>query len=195
MLHSSMILNLKKIIACSTFVVVACFTGSAAAQGNESALRAGDSVVIKISGVPAEEIVVVNNSYDISDNGTINLPYIGQVKASGMRPSTLQQNIQSAYKSAEIYTNPTIQVTPNRDANTQVVFVSGEVKTPGKIPMSPGMTVHGAIVAAGDLTEFAKAKAVRLLRNGKAVEIDLRRVDSPAAQTPVQPGDTIHVPQ
>jgi protein involved in polysaccharide export with SLBB domain len=195
MFLSSMTLTLKKLIPGAVLAVMACFTASAAAQNNESALRAGDSVVIKISGVPAEEIVVVNNSYDISDNGTINLPYIGQVKASGMRPSTLQQNIQSAYKSAEIYTNPTIQVAPNRDANTQVVFVSGEVKTPGKIPMSPGMTVHGAIVAAGDMTEFAKAKTVRLLRNGKAVEIDLRRVDNPAAQTPVQPGDTIHVPQ
>ena len=190
-----MIPTMRNLTALLIAGLVACFTVSASAQNNESALRAGDSVVIKISGVPAEEIVVVNNSYDISDNGTINLPYIGQVKASGMRPSTLQQNIQSAYKSAEIYTNPTIQVAPNRDANTQVVFVSGEVKTPGKIPMSPGMTVHGAVVAAGDLTEFAKAKSVRLIRNGKAVEIDLRRVDSPAAQTPVQPGDTVHVPQ
>lgn len=171
-------------------------SGTVLGQGSESALRAGDSVVIKISGVPPEEIAVVNNSYDISDNGTINLPYIGQVKASGMRPSSLQQSIQSAYKAAEIYTNPTVQVAPNRETNlnTQVVFVSGEVKTPGKVPMSPGMTVHAAIVAAGDATEFAKMRSVKLIRNGRAMELDVRRVDSPGAMTPVQPGDTISVP-
>lgn len=182
----------------STLVALAmmvCSVGSVRGQGSESALRAGDSIVIKLSGVPAEEVLVVNNSYDISDNGTINLPYIGQIKASGLRPSTLQQSIQSAYRSAEIFTNPTIQVTANRDANTQVVFVSGEVKTPGKITMSPGMTVHGAVVAAGDATEFARMKAVKLIRNGRAVELDLRRADSPGALMPVQPGDTISVPQ
>lgn len=177
-----------------TVAMLVLFTSSAHAQGSESVLRAGDSIVIKLSGVPAEEVLVVNNSYDISDNGTVNLPYIGPVKASGLRPSSLQQSIQSAYRSAEIFTNPTIQVTANRDANTQVVFVSGEVKTPGKITMSPGMTVHGAIVAAGDATEFARMKAVKLIRNGRAVELDVRQVDSPAAQTPVQPGDTISVP-
>ncbi len=187
---------MKAILSLCSLLLLACFSTPAVAQGSENVLRPGDSVVLKISGVPAEEIAVVNNSYDISDNGTINLPYIGPVKAAGMRPSTLQQSIQSAYRSAEIYTNPTIQVAPNRDKdyNNQVVFVSGEVKTPGKVTISPGMTVHGAIVAAGDATEFAKMKAVKLIRNGRATELDVRRVDSPGAMTPVQPGDTISVP-
>lgn len=164
------------------------------AQSSESSLRAGDSIIVKISGVPPEEIAVVSTSYDISDNGTINLPYIGEVRAAGLRPSSLQQSIQAAYKNAEIFTHPTIQVTANRDAATQVIFVSGEVKTPGRIIVTPGMTVHGAIVAAGDITEFGSAKRVKLIRNGRSMELDLRRADSPAALTPVQPGDTVVVP-
>ena len=164
------------------------------AQSSESTLRAGDSIIVKISGVPPEEIAVVSTSYDISDNGTINLPYIGEVRASGLRPSTLQQNIQAAYKNADIFTHPTIQVTANRDAATQIIFVSGEVKTPGRIIVTPGMTVHGAIVAAGDITEFGSAKRVKLIRNGRSMELDLRRADSSAALTPVQPGDTVVVP-
>lgn len=165
------------------------------AQSSESTLRAGDSIIVKISGVPPEEIAVVSTSYDISDNGTINLPYIGEVRASGLRPSTLQQNIQAAYKNAEIFTHPTIQVTANREGGgTQVIFVSGEVKTPGRITITPGMTVHGAIVAAGDITEFGSAKRVKLIRSGRSMELDLRQADSPAALTPVQPGDTVVVP-
>lgn len=167
---------------------------SLSAQSSESSLRAGDSIIVKISGVPPEEIAVVSTSYDISDNGTINLPYIGEVRAAGLRPSSLQQSIQAAYKNAEIFTHPTIQVTANRDAATQVIFVSGEVKTPGRIIVTPGMTVHGAIVAAGDITEFGSAKRVKLIRNGRSMELDLRRADSPAALTPVQPGDTVVVP-
>ncbi|MFZ4763858.1 MAG: polysaccharide biosynthesis/export family protein, partial [Roseimicrobium sp.] len=120
-------------------------------QSAEAALRSGDSIIVKISGVPAEEIAVVSTSYDISDNGTINLPYIGEVRASGLRPSALQKSIEQAYRSAEVFTHPTIQVTANRDAATQVVYVSGEVKTPGRIVVTPGMTIHGAIVAAGDV--------------------------------------------
>lgn len=165
------------------------------AQSSESSLRSGDSIIVKISGVPTEEIAVVSTSYDISDNGTINLPYIGEVRASGLRPSILQRNIETAYKNAEIFTHPTIQVTANRDAATQVIFVSGEVKTPGRIVISPGMNVLGATIAAGGFTDFANARRVKLIRNGRPIELDCRNADNAAALTPVQPGDTVVVPQ
>ena len=170
---------------------------TAAGQGTESVLRAGDSIVIKISGVPAEEIAVVSTTYDISDNGTVNLPYIGQVRAAGMRPSALQQSIQGAYRSAEIFTHPTIQVAPNRGegANTQVIFVSGEVRTPSRITLSPGMTVSGSITAAGGFTDFASPRRVKLIRGGRSMELDCRQADSPGSLMSVQPGDTIVVPQ
>jgi protein involved in polysaccharide export with SLBB domain len=165
------------------------------AQSAESTLRSGDSIIVKISGVPPEEITVVSTSYDIGDNGTINLPYIGEVKASGLRPSTLQKNIEASYRAAQIFTHPTIQVSANKEAPTQVIFVSGEVKTPSRITMSPGMTVGGSITAAGGFTDFANVKRVKLIRNGKAQELDCRQADSAAALTRVQPGDTIVVPQ
>jgi protein involved in polysaccharide export with SLBB domain len=172
------------------------FTGvTASAQNTESALRPGDSIIVKISGVPTEEINVVSNTYDIADNGSINLPYIGQVQATGMRPSALQRSIESAYKSADIFTHPTVQVTPNREAATQVVYVSGEVKAPGRIGMTPGMSVHDTITSAAGPTDFANMKKVKLTRNGQTRELDLRRADGPDAALPAQPGDKIHVSQ
>ena len=179
-----------------TFWAMLSFLSSSAIYGQsaEASLRAGDSIIVKISGVPPEEIAVVSTSYDIADNGTINLPYIGEVRASGLRPSALQKSIEQAYRSAEVFTHPTIQVTANRDAATQVVYVSGEVKTPGRIVVTPGMTIHGAIVAAGDVTEFGSMKRVKLIRGGRPTELDLRMADSAAAQMPVRPGDTIVVP-
>jgi protein involved in polysaccharide export with SLBB domain len=175
-------------------IMVVLGTKSVHAQ-TESSLRNGDSIVVKISGVPPEEVTMVSTSYDISDRGTINLPYIGEVRAAGKRPSTLQKDIEVAYKSAQIFTHPTIQVMANKDSQTQMVFVSGEVKTPNRITMTPGMTVSGAIIAAGGPTDFAAMKRVKLVRAGRGVELDCRQADSQGSLTPVQPGDTVVVPQ
>lgn len=165
------------------------------AQGVEQTLRPGDSIALKLSGVPAEEIAVVNNTYDISDGGTINLPYIGEVRASGLRPSQLQKNIEAVYKSAEIFTHPTIQVTANKESPTQVLYVSGEVKSPGRILISPGMTVHQAMTAAGGPTDFAKLTKVKFTRGTQTRLLDLKKSDGPDAALPVRPGDQIHIPQ
>lgn len=185
----------RRLLALLSLFAVAASLSPAHAQNAESTLRSGDSIIVKISGVPAEEIAVVSTSYDIGDNGTINLPYIGEVRASGMRPSSLQRSIEAAYKSAQIFTHPTIQVTANKEAATQVIFVSGEVKLPNRITMTPGMTVGGSITAAGGFTDFASPKKVKLIRSGRATELDCRQADSPGSLMPVQPGDTIVVPQ
>lgn len=165
------------------------------AQNTEQLLRPGDSIIIKLSGVPPEEITVISNSYDIGDSGTINLPYIGEVRAAGVRPSQLQKNIEGAYKTAEIFTHPTIQVSTNQQNPTQVIYVSGEVKTPRSVPLSPGMTIHDAITSAGGPTDFAKMKAVKHTRGGVTSIRDLRKADNPDSQISAQPGDKIHVPQ
>jgi polysaccharide export outer membrane protein len=167
------------------------------AQGVEQQLRPGDSIIVKLSGVPAEEVAVVSNTYDVSDKGTINLPYIGEVRASGLRPSTLQKNIEGAYKSADVYTHPTIQVALNtaNGGGTQVIYVSGEVKTPRAVPITPGMTVHDAITAAGGPTDFANMRKVKHTRSGATRLLDLKKADGPDAQIPAQPGDKVHLPQ
>ncbi len=182
----------------SSFLIAAALILGAAplsAQGTESTLRTGDSIIVKISGVPPEDVAMVSTSYDIGDKGNINLPYIGEIHAAGLRPSALQKNIEAAYRNAQIFTHPTIQVTANKEAPTQVIFVSGEVKLPNRITMSPGMTVGGSITAAGGFTDFASPRKVKLIRSGRALELDCRQADSPGSLTPVQPGDTIVVPQ
>lgn len=177
------------------FLAVTLPSQTAMAQNTEQLLSAGDSIVVKLSGVPLEDTTVVSNTYDIGDSGTINLPYIGEVRAAGVRPSQLQKNIEAAYKSAEIYVHPTIQVTLNEVKQTQVIYVSGEVKTPRAVPVTPGMTIHDAITAAGGPTDFAKMKAVKHTRGGVTSIRDLRKADNPDAQIPAQPRDKIHVSQ
>ncbi len=186
---------MKKLLSLCAALLPLCFVSGLKADNIEQTLRGGDSIVVKLSGVPTEEIPVVSNTYDISNGGTINLPYIGEVRAAGLHPSQLQKNIEAAYKSGEIFTHPTVQVTASHEAPTQVIFVSGEVKLPNHIGMSPGMTVFDAITSAGGPTDFAKMKAVKFTRNGVTRILDLRKADNPDGQIPAQAGDKIHVPQ
>lgn len=165
-------------------------------QGVESVLRPGDSIIIMLSGVPAEFAQGISKPYDISESGNINLTYLGEFRAAGLRPSELQKKIEVAYIAAEIFTKPTIEVTHNREGGTgtQVIYVSGEVKQPMPVPMRPGMSVHDAITSAHGPTDFAKMKEVKLTRNGVTRILDLRKADNPDALLPVQAGDRIHVP-
>src|SRR5690606_30876593 len=75
-----------------------------------SQIEAGRSVQIAIMGVPAEEKGKIDANYPVSSSGTINLPFIGTIRAAGMSAEGLAISIQNAYKNAEIYNDPTIQV-------------------------------------------------------------------------------------
>jgi polysaccharide export outer membrane protein len=61
--------------------------------------------------------------------------------------------------------------------------------------MSPGMTVHDAMTAAGGPTDFADLKKVKFTRNGVTRVIDLRKADNPDAAIPAEAGDKLHIPQ
>lgn len=185
---------MKKISSLFLLAALLLMSVPAHSQNAENILRPGDSIVVKLSGVPTEESVVVTSSYDISDKGTINLPYIGEVNAAGQRPSQLQKSIEAAYKNGDIYTHPTILVSSDKTGpTTQVIFVSGEVKAPGRVTMSIGMTTHDSITSAGGPNEWARMNKVKFTRNGNTKELDLKKADNPDSRIQVQPGDRIHV--
>ena len=55
----------------------------------------------------------------------MNLLHIGEVRAAGLKPSTLQRTIEQTYIAREIYTRPTVTVTTNDSASTaQMVYVA-----------------------------------------------------------------------
>jgi protein involved in polysaccharide export with SLBB domain len=76
----------------------------------ELPLKANDRVTISIGGIPDSEVAQISKVYTISDNGTVNLLYIGEVRAAGLKPSTLQRTIEQTYIAREIYTRPTVTV-------------------------------------------------------------------------------------
>jgi hypothetical protein len=76
------------------------------------------------------------------------------------------------------------------------ISVGGDVKSPQLLEYAPDLTVMRAINAAGGLSEYADRKKVRLLRSGTATILDLNAIRAdPSKDVPLQPGDSIEVPQ
>ena len=158
-------------------------------------IEAGKAIQITISGVPSEEKGRIDGIYPVSDAGFINMPFIDTVRAAGLRNEDLAVALQSRYKSLGIYTNPTIQVISNtgNSINEQTVYLGGQVRGPGPKAFTKGLTLYQAIQAAGGATEFGSMKRVKLFRGGRQTMYDLTK--SQFMNIPVQPNDTIEVPQ
>ncbi|HMF48809.1 MAG TPA: SLBB domain-containing protein, partial [Candidatus Saccharimonadales bacterium] len=84
--------------------------------------------------------------------------------------------------------------------NSGEVLVEGWVEKPGSYKISPGLTLLGAVVAAGGAMYAADRSAVRIVRAGKTGEKIFLKGDMEKIKTgdgsdiPVQEGDVIEVP-
>jgi protein involved in polysaccharide export with SLBB domain len=160
----------------------------------DATLRPGDTMDLKIGGVPSTEISSVSGQYTIDGEGNINLPYIGRLKIAGLAPGAAQAMIESVYKARKIYTNPNIVIT--MQPQSRFVNVGGEVKSPQRVPFTPDLTVLSAINAAGGFSPFADQRRIRLLRGQKVTIIDAKKIRSnPSRDVQLEPGDQVEVPQ
>jgi polysaccharide biosynthesis/export protein len=88
-------------------------------------------------------------------------------------------------------------VVPNADA----VYVLGEVKTPGQVKYTKGLTVMTAIASAGGFTPLASGRRVTVVRGDDAKKEVLRvnvndiMSDPESKDVPLKPNDVITVPQ
>ncbi len=182
-------MNIKPFIGSIAFVLLL-----ATLFAQDAVLRSGDSLEIRIGGVPVEEVQQVSGTYTIDGDGYVNLPHIGKVRASEATQSELQRAIESAYISRQIYTNPSITLTiPNM---ARFVNTGGEVKAPQRVPFTADLTLLGAISASGGFTDFADQGKVRLLRDGKVTIVNVKEVrKDPEKDIRLKPGDRIEVPQ
>lgn len=161
-----------------------------------SQIEAGQSVKIKIMGVPADEKAKIDETYPVSKNGMVNMPFIGEIRAAGLASEELAKAIERAYRDGEIYPDPTIAVIANGIEDVivdQAVHIGGSVRAPGPRPFAKGLTVFQAVQAAGGPNDFGAMNRVILLREGKQQVIDLEGLAGKGVIT--MPNDTIDVPK
>ena len=113
-----------------------------------SQLGPGDSVTIRIYGQPDSD-----NAY-VGDDGTINVPLVGNVQVAGLSAIEAAARVAKALKDGGYFLDPhvTIAVTESR---SQLVSVMGEVGTVGRYPITPRTTIVELLTQAGGLRETA----------------------------------------
>ncbi len=170
------------------------FVSAGVLRASDAAFRTGDTIELRIGGVPGEETQLITGTYTVDGEGFVNLPHVGKVRAAGLGQAALQSAIEAAYRAGEIYTNPSITVTV--PAALRFVNVSGDVRQPRRVEYTSDLTLLGAISACGGFTEYADQGKVRLIRRGGVQIVNIKAVrKDPALDVVLLPGDQIEVPQ
>lgn len=158
-------------------------------------ILAGKSITISVLGIPTEEKGRIDGAYPVADNGNINMPFIGEVRAAGSKPEVLAKVLEARYRGAQIYRNPTFQVVSDAGVaglDEAFVHVAGQVGRNGPVKFNRGMTLFQAIAAAGGPNAFGTMKRVKVLRAGQQRQYDLTELQN--MQILLEPNDTIEVP-
>jgi polysaccharide export outer membrane protein len=168
-------------------------TPAPAAAVPEYRIARGDKLRIEVY-----KDTYLSQSVQVRPDGRITLPLAGDLGAEGLTSIELRDRISNLLK--EYVANPVVTVIVVETVDP-VVYVMGEVNTPGSVPMRGPMTVLQALAVAGGFKEFANPKGIRILRrtaDGTTVQtIPFNYKDAIKPEAVVvllQPGDTVVVP-
>jgi polysaccharide export outer membrane protein len=89
----------------------------------------------------------------VGADGTFDYPYIGLVKAGGVTLRAIQQDITTRLKEKYLR-NPQVSIEVE-SYRSQVVYVWGQVKTPGAVTLMGNITLTDALAKAGSPTPDA----------------------------------------
>jgi polysaccharide export outer membrane protein len=151
----------------------------------------GDVLSITYAGAPE-----LNLTQKVRADGKVSLPMIGDVRAAGRSVSSFQGSLASMY--AKRLQEPKVVVSVVSAA--AAVYVSGEVRGPGKIALDRPLTVLDAIMESGGFAPTADPRKVSVVRTERGIHkrYNLNMNDAmtgKAAAFYVRPFDVIHVGQ
>jgi len=129
-------------------------------------IRPGDVLRIEV----LEDSSLNRNALVLPD-GTIAVPLVGNIRASGQSVSSLQGQITSGLASS-FAKEPNVFVTVDTLSTASTggghahydIFVIGEVNTPGKVSVHRGTSVLQFLAESGGLTAFAATKRIQVRR-------------------------------
>lgn len=80
--------------------------GSSLPAAESEALHVGDFLLLTFN----QDKPVLDGCYTVGKNGTINLPYIGEISVTGKNPATAQKIIVDTYLARKIFTRLELQL-------------------------------------------------------------------------------------
>jgi len=152
-------------------------------------IKPGD--VLKVEFVNHQEYT---RGVTVRPDSMITLPHLGDIRAGGLSPEQLAREASASYRSILRYPKVTVELV---NSPTQVVYVGGEVKTPGMYGVVPGKSALQSIFEAGGTTPEAANLRAYLLRDQGTVEPQFVTLDLQGDNKNflMQPKDILIVPK
>ena len=166
-------------------------TAAQASQGES--YRIGPRDVLEIRVFDLDQL---NSTVRVSEAGTIELPVIGEIVATGMTQNDLAEAIEQAL--SRFVNDPQVFVVVS-EYQSQRFSTIGAVGSPGIYPMVGRTTLLEAISMAGGVSNDETSGTVRIIRegfSGAPIEIDLDELlerGNSAFNISVKAGDVINV--
>lgn len=161
---------------------------------NSYVIGADDVLAINVWKEPE-----VSRSVPVRSDGKISLPLVGELTAGGQTPLQLEQEI--AKRLASYISEPEVTVIV-QDSKSQRINILGMVVRPGAYLLTGSTTVLDAIAMAGGFKDFAKQKAIYVLRQNadgtqKRIPFNYKEVikgHDPDQNVRLLPRDTVVIP-
>jgi polysaccharide biosynthesis/export protein len=159
----------------------------------------GDDDVLSISVWKELDLTKV---ISVRSDGKISLPLVGDVQAAGRTPAQLADDLTAALRGFITDPQVTVIVQEIRSRNFNIL---GQVIKPGSYPLTTDTTVVDAIALAGGFKDFAKKKAIYIVRkaaNGTEIRLPFnyesfikgKKGKHASPDIEIKPHDTIVVP-
>ncbi|HEX5475285.1 MAG TPA: polysaccharide biosynthesis/export family protein [Vicinamibacterales bacterium] len=201
-----------KALFSSRFVVMCAAVFSLLAGA--TAVRAQDAADYVIG---PQDVLTINvfdqadlgGKYTVETDGTFTFPLIGRIRAGGLTIRAFEASLRQAL-AAGYFKNPQVTVSVDQ-YRSQRVFVMGEVRSPGPVPLTGGMTLIEALARAGSTlpTAAGELSIVRAPQGATGpvlpdqaatadvVHVSLKDLEGGSASQGIElhDGDTLFVPR
>jgi len=172
-------------------------------------VKSGNLLYIKVTSLDQQNSAFLNNEagytqmadnpmsasllgYRVEMDGSIDYPFIGKIYVAGLTLGEIARKIELA---ASKYVDQSSAIVKLLNDN---ITIMGEVRVPGRFLMnSEEISILEAISLAGDLTDFANRKKIRLIRKDGEIPqmLIIDTTDERIMYSPyfyLKPGDIIY---
>lgn len=150
-------------------------------QAREYRLGAGDRIRVVVFDQPN-----LTATYLVDASGSVSVPLAGRFKAEGKTPAQVESSIKTALRDQNLVDDPKVSV---EIASYRPFSILGEVRSPGRYPYDPSMTIEEAVALAGGYTLHADQEEVRVTTHANGEQVtDIR----PPTAT-FYAGDTLYI--
>ena len=133
-------------------------------EPNVGVLRPGDA--LRVIVFRDKEL---SGEYPIDSRGFVQIPGLGDIRVGGLTPFAARERLREQMLARGISRDPELAVQP-----LLRVSVLGEVRAPGPFAVEPGTTLLQILTRAGGPTERADLRKAQVVRDGKALRVDLQ---------------------